>query len=371
MANRHESQEDAAVDETYLQSRTGADRSIPEENACHFHAATTAIGDFSLCLLMLTVRLSRLSTLQFSLASYCCYWKMPKRKITEDSGAESKSTSLKLGNYAAYENGLKLCSWNAASLNASLKKGFWQYVHAENPDLLLIQEIKSCTDDHVAELEPQVQDIYPHRYYWHSTAQKGYAGTAVWSKIKPVSVQYGFPDDYETSDDEGRLITLEMQDFYLINAYVPNAGNGLKRMDFKLGWNESMRQLLWELEKKKPVIWAGDLNVALSERDLARPKSNWNKTAGYTEREINSFHHQITQADKKFVDAFRQFHPDEEAYTYYSYRFQCRQKNIGWRLDYFMVSSQLADRVESCDIRNEVYGPSDHVPSVLCLKSKQ
>ena len=199
--------------------------------------------------------------------------------------------------------------------------------------------------------------------------KKGYSGVAIWSKIKPVSSQVGFIDDCDMIDDEGRILTIEFEDFNVINTYVPNAGQGLKRIEWKCDeWNKCLMQHIWHLESKKPVIWGGDLNVARSELDLARPKQNWNKTPGYTEREQLSFESIVKSEAGELVDAYRLKHATECGYTYYSYRFGCRGKNLGWRLDYFMVSDKLVHRIHDCTVRSEIYGASDHLPLVLFLK---
>lgn len=235
---------------------------------------------------------------------------------TSDSAKLKSSFPNEIPLYSSFENGLKIVSWNTASLTASIKKGLWRYLDAENADIVLLQEIKNADDAHISKELKAATIKYPFRYYWHSTSKKGYSGVAIWSKVKPINVSYGFPNDKSyMEDDEGRLMTIEFPRFYLINCYVPNAGQGLKRMDMKMKWNVSMKKYLWVLEKEKPVVWAGDLNVALTEKDLARPKSNWNKTPGYTEKEIDSFNDIIKSDNAEFVDVWRNLHPEDNGYV--------------------------------------------------------
>jgi exodeoxyribonuclease III len=258
---------------------------------------------------------------------------------------------------------LKIVSWNVAGINACLKKGFHKYITAEKPDILCLQETKLQKNDQYMSYTE-----YPHQYQSHSKVKKGYSGTAIFSKIKPIKVEYGIGDDL---DEEGRYITIEFNDYVLINGYVPNAGSKLERLDLK---SKHYINLIENLKKwKKPLIFCGDLNVAHKEIDLARPKNNLKylkltRTAGYTPQERKDF---TTLLDEcKLIDTFRELHPDDQQYTYYSYRFNCRSKNLGWRLDYFLVSGSLKDRVVESSIRNDIYGASDHVPLVMFLSNK-
>ncbi|KAJ3065287.1 hypothetical protein HK102_007938, partial [Quaeritorhiza haematococci] len=206
--------------------------------------------------------------------------------------------------------------------------------------------------------------------YWsHSEAKKGYSGVAVFSKTKPLKDTYGI--GISEFDDEGRTITLEYEDFFLIACYIPNAGSKLERLDYKVRYNAAMEAYIRGLEKKKPIIWTGDLNVAHKEIDLARPKTN-QKSAGFTPEERADFERILNKNSPPLIDTWRHLHPDQpNGYTYYSYRFQCRVKGIGWRLDYFVVSEKLMPRVVDSVIRSEAYGASDHVPIVLVLKKKE
>jgi exodeoxyribonuclease III len=254
-------------------------------------------------------------------------------------------------------------SFNVAGLNAGLKKGFVATVHKHQPDILCIQETKLNSSP--PEKSPFTLKEYPHQYWSHCTAKKGYSGSAVFSKIKPLSVNYEL-DDFK---DEGRTITLEFDSFWLVASYVPNAGSKLERMDVKLKFNAAIKDHMEHLAESKPVIWAGDLNVAHKEIDLARPANN-HKTAGFTPQERKSFTGILENPKHQMVDAFRAFHPNEkDKYSYYSYRFNCKAKNIGWRLDYFVVSESLMDKVEESDIWVEDYGASDHCPLTLVLNT--
>jgi len=224
-----------------------------------------------------------------------------------------------------------------------------------------------------APITPALKERFPHQY-WSISAKKGYSGTAILSKHKPLSVETTIPSHPDPEDVKGRIITLEFVSCYIIGTYVVNAGQNLKTLGAKNIWNKHFFAYLNLLDKKKPVIWAGDLNVAPTELDLANPKPNWNKTAGYTEAETTAFKNFLdppasANADDdnvgKFIDVWRDLHPDERSYTYFSYRFNCRMKGIGWRIDGFVVSERLKEQVKMCDIRSEIYGASDHLPVVL------
>ncbi|KAF8911988.1 Endonuclease/exonuclease/phosphatase [Gymnopilus junonius] len=262
----------------------------------------------------------------------------------------------------------RIASWNVSGLAAAEKKGFKSYVEAEDPDILILTETKlnKSPDD------PSLKTRFPHQY-WSCAAKKGYAGTAVLSKQKPLSVDKTIPSHPDPDAVKGRIVTLEYETCYVVGTYVVNAGQGLKTMEEKKVWNTHFFAYLHELDKKKPVIWAGDLNVAPTALDLANPKPNWNKTAGYTEAETTAFKHFLegSSDDKgKFVDMWRKLHTDERAYTYFSYRFNCRTKGIGWRIDGFVLSERFEERVKLCDIRGEIYGASDHIPVVLEAKGQ-
>ena len=249
---------------------------------------------------------------------------------------------------------MKLVSWNVNGLRACLGKGFLDYIAAENPDIVCLQETKLQPEQAVFEL-----DGY-HRFF-HSADKKGYSGTAVLTKEEPLSVTYDFGDDVHRH--EGRIITAEYADFYLVCCYTPNSQDGLKRLDYRMQWEDDLRAYLKELDAKKPVVYCGDLNVAHTEIDLKNPKSN-RQNPGFSDEERAK----MTQLlDQGFVDSFRALYPDAEgAYSWWSYRFNARANNAGWRIDYFIVSERLRERIREAAIRSEVYG-SDHCPVVLEL----
>ncbi|CAG8754446.1 9042_t:CDS:2 [Dentiscutata erythropus] len=260
---------------------------------------------------------------------------------------------------------IKLASWNVSSLRAALKKGYHTYVDAEDADILCLQETK------VNEKEFNAVDTKKYKYnWWGFEKKKGYGGIALFSKIEPISVVFGLSTHPDPEITKGRVITLEFETLYYVTAYVPNAGEKLVRLKERETWDEAMKEYLTQLDEKKPVIWAGDMNVAHKEIDLARPATN-QKTAGFTKEERTGFDKILNGGKDTFIDTWRHMHPDTTGgYTYYSYRFQCRTKGLGWRLDYHVVSKRLLDRVIESEIRNECYGASDHVPIVLILKGE-
>ncbi len=249
---------------------------------------------------------------------------------------------------------MKLVSWNVNGLRACVKKGFLDYFHEINADIFCVQETKLQPDQINLELDGYEQ-------YWNSAEKKGYSGTAVFSRIKPLSVQYGLK--LEAYDGEGRVITLEFEDFYLVNVYTPNSQRELTRLDFRMDWEDTFRQHLTSLEGRKPVVLCGDLNVAHQEIDLKNPKTN-HRNAGFTDEERTK----MTQLLKVgFVDTFRYFYPETEgAYTWWSYMRQARDRNAGWRIDYFIVSEALKSKLKKAEIHSEVLG-SDHCPVMLEL----
>ncbi|KAI0082604.1 hypothetical protein K474DRAFT_1632758 [Panus rudis PR-1116 ss-1] len=272
---------------------------------------------------------------------------------------------------------VRIATWNICGLAAAQKKGFKYYVEAEDADVLILTETKVNNPP----VDPELTARYPHRY-WSISDKKTYSGTAILSKIEPLSVDYTLPGHPDPKSVKGRIVTLEFSNLYVIGTYVVNAGTGLKTLDAKNEWNKHFEVYIRELDKKKPVIWAGDLNVAPTELGmhhryvssyaesghLANPKTNWNKTPGYTEAETSSFARILNppdSSDGKFVDVWRNLHPEKRHYTYFSYRFNCREKGIGWRLDTFVTSERLTDKVKMCEIRSEIYGASDHCPVVL------
>ncbi|KAI9459411.1 Endonuclease/exonuclease/phosphatase [Lactarius psammicola] len=261
------------------------------------------------------------------------------------------------------ERATRIASWNICSLASSQKKGFKYYVEAEDPDILILTETKVNEEP----ADPALTSRFPYRY-WSISQKKTYSGTAILSKYKPLSVDKTLPGHPDPGSVKGRIVTLEFEDYYVIGTYVVNAGQGLKTLDAKKLWNHHFEAYIRDLDKKKPVIWAGDLNVAPAAVDLSNPKTNWNKTAGYTEAETTAFANILNppKGDAgKFVDVWRKLHPDERHYTYFSYRFNCREKGIGWRLDMFVLSERIVSRAKMCEIRDEIYGASDHCPIVL------
>ncbi|MBT4538769.1 exodeoxyribonuclease III [Candidatus Woesearchaeota archaeon] len=252
---------------------------------------------------------------------------------------------------------MNIISWNVNGIRAILKKDFKEQIKSINPDILCLQETKAHPD--------QVDEMlkkYEHHFWNASIRKKGYSGTAIFSKIQPISITYGINE--EEHDQEGRVITAEFKDFYLITVYTPNSGRGLVRLDYRQTWDKSFLKFVKKLEKTKPVIICGDLNVAHTEIDLANPVTNYNKTAGYTQQEIDGFENLI-KAD--FIDTFRMFNKEPKHYTYWGYWNNLRKRNIGWRIDYFLVSKTFKNQVKDSKILSEMMG-SDHCPVELVLK---
>ncbi len=249
----------------------------------------------------------------------------------------------------------KLISWNVNGLRACMKKGFAEFLEAENPDIMCVQETKM-------QREQATFDFPGYHEFWNSAEKKGYSGTAVFTKEEPLNVTYGIGIDEH--DHEGRVITAEYPEFYLVCVYTPNSQNGLTRLDYRQVWEDDFRAYLLELDKKKPVLVCGDLNVAHNNIDLKNWKTNGGN-AGFTDEERAK----MTQLlDSGFTDTFRHFYPDKEGvYSWWSYRFRARQNNAGWRIDYWLVSDRWMDNVEDSLIYTEVMG-SDHCPVGLLLK---
>lgn len=243
---------------------------------------------------------------------------------------------------------MKLISWNVNGLRACLNKDFKKAFEDFDADILSIQESK---------MQPGQADFFPEGYseYVNSADKPGYSGTITWTKKKPIDVKYGIGIDM--FDHEGRVITLEFDGFYLVNCYTPNSQDGLKRLDYRMEWEDAFRGYLMGLDKKKPVILCGDLNVAHEEIDIKNPKTN-HMNAGFTDEERNKM---TVLLDSGFVDTFRALNKDLVKYSWWSYRFHARENNAGWRIDYFIVSERVLDRVKVSNIYNEVYG-SDHCP---------
>ena len=250
---------------------------------------------------------------------------------------------------------MKLISWNVNGLRSCMKKGFAEFFRSERPDFLCLQETKM--EQGQAEI-PLGEGVLE---FWNSAEKKGYSGTAVFTPRAPLSVRYGM--GVEEHDREGRLITLEYEDFYLVCCYTPNSQDGLKRLDYRMTWEDDLRGYLMSLDRDKPVVCCGDLNVAHREIDLKNPKTN-RMNAGFTDREREKMTLLLSSG---FTDSFRLLHPDETgAYSWWSYRFNARKNNAGWRIDYFIVSDRLRERVRRAEILSTVEG-SDHCPVLLEL----
>ena len=254
---------------------------------------------------------------------------------------------------------MRIISWNVNGLRAVAKKDFFSDLNKMDVDMLCLQETKA-QDDQIAEVLAVTEGYY---FYSNSAQKKGYSGTAVLSKTEPIAVtrDMGMPEH----DTEGRVLCLEYANFYLVNVYVPNSGSELKRLDYRQQWDKDFYHYLKNLEKQKPVIACGDFNVAHKPIDLARPKANYNKAAGFMQEEIDGMD-RFTQGGLK--DTFRHFYPEQtDVYSWWSYRAGARGNNIGWRIDYFLVSESFLPQVKDAFILNEVMG-SDHCPVGIVLK---
>ena len=243
---------------------------------------------------------------------------------------------------------MKLISWNVNGLRACMNKGFEDFLRASEADAFCLQETKMQRE--------QADFVFDgYEEYWNSAEKKGYSGTAIFSKNAPLDVTYGI--GFEEHDKEGRVITAEYENFYLVTVYTPNSQRELARLDYRMVWEDVFRDYLLKLDEKKPVIVCGDLNVAAEEIDLKNPKTN-RKNAGFTDEERAKFR-ELKAAG--FVDTFRHLHPEEVKYSWWSYMFKAREKNAGWRIDYFVVSERIADKVKAAEIHTEILG-SDHCP---------
>ncbi len=250
---------------------------------------------------------------------------------------------------------MKFISWNVNGIRACVEKGFLDYFNNVDADIFCLQETK-CQEGQI-EL-----NLEGYHQYWNYAKKKGYSGTAIFTKQEPISVSYGL--GIEEHDNEGRVITLEFDKFYFITVYTPNSQSELKRLDYRMKWEDDFRNYLIELDKIKPVIVCGDLNVAHKEIDLKNPKTN-RKNAGFTDEERNKFSELL---DSGFIDSYRYFNPNLEGmYSWWSYRFKAREKNAGWRIDYFVVSKKLENELVSADIHRDILG-SDHCPVEVVLK---
>ena len=249
---------------------------------------------------------------------------------------------------------MKFISWNVNGLRACLNKGFLDFFHAEAPDFCCLQETK------MQQGQTEI-DLGDYQQFWNSAEKKGYSGTAVFTPHSPIAVAYGM--DREEHDHEGRLITLEYEQFYLVCCYTPNAQNGLARLPYRMQWEDDLREYLMSLDKVKPVIYCGDLNVAHQEIDLKNPKTN-HQNAGFSDEEREKM---TVLLSSGFTDSFRHLYPDATGiYSWWSYRFHAREKNAGWRIDYFLVSDRLRDKIRRAEILTDIYG-SDHCPVLLDL----
>ena len=249
---------------------------------------------------------------------------------------------------------MRFISWNVNGLRACYGKGFEEAFRTLDADFFCLQETKMQEGQLDAAFEG-------YRSYWNYAEKKGYSGTAVFTRREPLAVTYGL--GAEEHDREGRVITLEMEDFFLVTVYTPNSQDELRRLDYRMEWEDAFRQYLLGLDARKPVVVCGDLNVAHREIDLKNPKAN-RRNAGFTDEERGKFQALL---DAGFVDTFRYFYPDlEGVYSWWSYRFRAREKNAGWRIDYFLVSARLTERLQEAKIHTEIYG-SDHCPVEVVL----
>lgn len=247
---------------------------------------------------------------------------------------------------------MRFISWNVNGIRAAMGKGFLDFAKDQDADVICIQETKMQEGQAEVPLEGYYQ-------YWCSAEKKGYSGTAVFSKQEPIGVTYGIGIDEH--DHEGRVITAEYDNFYLVNVYVPNSQNELKRLNYRMIWEEAFKVYLKKLEEKKPVLACGDFNVAVEDIDLKNPKTN-RKNAGFTDEEREKMR---SLQDAGFIDTFRYFYPDlEGVYSWWSYRFNARKNNAGWRIDYFLASEILKEKLQKAEILSDVYG-SDHCPITL------
>ena len=252
---------------------------------------------------------------------------------------------------------MRLLSWNVNGIRAAVAKGFVPLIQELNCDVICLQETKAQDDQVITALE----ELEGFHIFPNSAVKKGYSGTAILTSIEPLSVSCDL--GLEEHDQEGRVICAEYADFFLVTVYTPNSGNGLRRLEYRQQWDKEFLSYLQNLEKTKPVVVCGDLNVAHRDIDLARPKPNYNKTAGYTQKEIDGLDNLVAA---NFIDTFRYLHPETAKYTWWSYRAGAREKNVGWRIDYFLSSASLCDKIIKAEIHNQIQG-SDHCPVLLEL----
>lgn len=249
---------------------------------------------------------------------------------------------------------MKFISWNVNGLRACVGKEFEQQFKDLDADFFCLQETKMQAG--------QLDLSFPgYESYWNYADKKGYSGTAIYTKHKPLSVTYGI--DIDEHDHEGRVITLEMEDFYLVTVYTPNSQDGLRRLEYRMKWEDDFQAYLHKLDERKPVIVCGDMNVAHQEIDLKNPKTN-HKNAGFTDEEREKMTQLLSNG---FIDTFRTLYPEQVTYSWWSYRFRAREKNTGWRIDYFLISERLKDRLVDAKIHTDMMG-SDHCPVEIVLK---
>lgn len=250
---------------------------------------------------------------------------------------------------------MKLLSWNVNGLRACLSKGFSEFLASIDAEIICVQETKMQQDQAELHFEGYEQ-------YFNSAVKKGYSGTAVFTRIKPIDVTYGMNN--EEHDQEGRIITLEFEQFFLVNVYTPNSQRGLTRLDYRIRWEDEFRSYVVRLDREKPIVICGDMNVAHQEIDIKNPKSN-RRNAGFTDEEREKM---STLLDAGFIDTFRVLYPDrQDAYTWWSYMFDARARNVGWRIDYFLASERLKEHIKEARIYSDVFG-SDHCPVGLEIR---
>ncbi|MEZ6137888.1 MAG: exodeoxyribonuclease III [Pirellulaceae bacterium] len=251
---------------------------------------------------------------------------------------------------------MKITTWNVNGIRAAMEKGLRNYVEAEQPDILCLQETKAEPRD----VDLSWADALGYQQFWNCAEKKGYSGTSIWTKCQPKKVTSGM--GLAIHDGEGRVLTASFDDFHLVDVYTPNAQRGLARLDYRLQWDADFLNFVCKLNRRQPVIFCGDINCAHQEIDLTNPKAN-RKNAGFSDEERAGLDRML---DAGFVDAFRHFDPSPEKYTWWTYRNEARQRNIGWRLDYFWVAQRLMKRIASTTIRADILG-SDHCPVELVL----
>ena len=250
---------------------------------------------------------------------------------------------------------MKFVSWNVNGLRACVQKGFEEAFAKLDADFFCLQETKMQ--------QGQLDlNFAGYQSYWNYAEKKGYSGTAIYTRREPMTVIYGIGNEYEDHNHEGRVITLEYDDFYLVTCYTPNSQDGLRRLNYRMQWEDDFLTFIKSLDRKKPVVLCGDLNVAHNEIDLKNPKTN-RRNAGFTDEERAKL---TAMLNEGFADTFRRLHPEEQTFSWWSYRFHAREKNAGWRIDYFIVSERFMSRVTSASIHTEVYG-SDHCPVELVI----